>query len=242
MTERLGAVAYRHLAARAVLNGTGDGDSLENIITNPLNDGCLCYVVAEKAYYLLDKQSTAAPVPGFIVQPLGGPGRWILVFIGSFTTEFSAEIFLDSTPDLGEPNLIVTPVSGGHWTPGPIDATYTAVLSPVFDADLTTGVLTYKGPPRRYLLQVYATMASGSPLMGLTADAGGDRLGDSFDDGTEGVVANLGAQMILTASRSVNLFPTQPIQAAVTDTDLGNPPLATDITIRRLHLVATPFI
>jgi hypothetical protein len=42
MTERLGAVAYRHLAARAVLTGFGDGDSLQNIITDPLNDGCLC--------------------------------------------------------------------------------------------------------------------------------------------------------------------------------------------------------
>jgi len=243
MTERLGAVAYRHLAARAVLNGTGDGDSLENIITDPLNDGCLCYVVAEKAYYLFDRKSTAAPVPGFIVKPLAGPGRWILIFFGSFATELSAEIFLDTTPDLGSPNdILAAPSPGGEWIPGPIDVVYIAKLSAVFTADLTAGILTYIGPPRRYLLQVYATMTSGSPLMGLTADAGGDRIGGSVDDGTEGVVANVGAQMLLVAARSVDLIPGETIQPAVTNTDLADPPVGTDITIRRLHLVATPFI
>lgn len=73
------AVAYRLLSPRAVLLG-GTGTSLENIIIDPLEDGSLCFVVAENAVYYLSKESVLAPAPPLIIatsKGAGVPGRWI---------------------------------------------------------------------------------------------------------------------------------------------------------------------
>lgn len=55
----------------------GSGDSLENIATETLDDGALCYVVASHLRFELHKDSTASPNGTTIIAPIAGPGRWI---------------------------------------------------------------------------------------------------------------------------------------------------------------------
>ena len=245
MTDRLGAVAYRHLAARAVAQGTGNGDSLENIVTTPLNDGCLCYVVAEKAYYLLDRRSTAVPFPGFIVKPIAGPGRWILVFFGSFATEFSAETFLDVL-QWGQSVIPSAPV--GTWTAGntfppPPDA-YGATLpaNGIFTADLSSGVLTYHGPPRLFECEVSANVVSTNPdIIGLTVDVSGDRIGSvsQFPEQALATAPASGAIFVLAAERVVLLSNLDTIQVAYQNETEADP--NGEIEVNGQHLVITPF-
>lgn len=245
VTERLGAVAYRHLGARAVLNGTGDGDSLQNIITNPLNDGCLCYVVVEKAYYLLDRRSTAAPVAGFIVQPLAGPGRWILVFAGSFATQFSAETLLNVVA-WGNPVVPSAPV--GTWTAGnifpPPPVAYSATLpaNGIFTADLSSGVLTYHGPPRLFEIEVSANLAApNGDDIGITADVSGDRIGSDQPFAEQALISATGTAnlFVLAAERIILLSDLDTIQVAYQNQNEADPDGG--IEVNGQHLVVTPF-
>ena len=54
------AAQYRVLDPKALLTGA-DGDSLENVLIDPLPDGALCWVIAEEAMYRLAKFSLTAP-------------------------------------------------------------------------------------------------------------------------------------------------------------------------------------
>jgi hypothetical protein len=180
MTERLGAVAYRHLAARAVLTGFGDGDSLQNIVTDPLNDGCLCYVVSEKAYYLLDRRSTAAPVPGFIVDPLAGPGRWIL--FAEAAAARSRAIIQFTAANGG---AVVDIINALEWKGFSVGGGFQCFISTpgLFLCDLTNGDLTYQGPSQDYDANVYASMATiaQADIVEATVDLNGDFLNTMND-------------------------------------------------------------
>jgi hypothetical protein len=261
MTDRLAATALRLLAPRANAEGPGDHDSLENVITDELPNGSLCWVVATEGLYRLDKDDNVSlALPGIVIVPLGGPGRWILLASGNSQSQLSAEIFLTAT-DLISPNFTVTvpppALPPGTWVPGPSapegPAIYTPapLVSPVFTYDLFAGTMTYLGPERRYLLQTYATMRvdSGSIfLLGLTANvfdvsAGtNDRIGAITNDGTEGITSNVGppATWFVAAARSVVLAPGDVVRPAITDINLAGDG-SIDLIVRRLHLVATPF-
>lgn len=83
MSSRTGAVAFRVLGARAQLLGTGDSDALQNVNTTEFPDGALCWVQDQASFYVLHKNSTAAPSGTVIVQPGAGPGRWFQLVTGS---------------------------------------------------------------------------------------------------------------------------------------------------------------
>lgn len=74
MTDR-SSLQARILGARA--SRLGLGDSLENINTTTLDDGCLCYVTAAAYHFELHRTSVAAPNGTTIIAPIVGPGRWI---------------------------------------------------------------------------------------------------------------------------------------------------------------------
>jgi hypothetical protein len=77
---RFAMTAQSSLASRllgSVATLLGPEDSLENIITDVLDDGCLCYVTAEHKHYELHRDSSAAPSPPAIIEPIAGPGRWV---------------------------------------------------------------------------------------------------------------------------------------------------------------------
>lgn len=71
------------LPSRQVATGDPAGDSLENLNTNVLGDGAICYVEsgAGQGEWQLQKASTDTPDGTTIVAPTAGPGRW---FIKSF--------------------------------------------------------------------------------------------------------------------------------------------------------------
>ncbi len=80
MTDR-SSVASRILGAVETL--LGGGESLENINTTTLDDGCLCFVTAEEKHYELHRTDTASPNPPLVVKPIAGPGRWVPVAGGA---------------------------------------------------------------------------------------------------------------------------------------------------------------
>lgn len=66
------------LSPRQIATGDPAGRALENIITNPISDGALCYVQTGpgEGEWQLDKSATDPPDGTTIVEPIGGPGRW----------------------------------------------------------------------------------------------------------------------------------------------------------------------
>jgi hypothetical protein len=69
----------RILAPRPVLLGTGDPNSLENILVDQYPDGAVCYVTGEADWFVLDKSSVAAVDPPTVIATGRGasaPGRW----------------------------------------------------------------------------------------------------------------------------------------------------------------------
>jgi hypothetical protein len=70
---------HRILTSRAFLQGSGNGDSLENVNPSPLPDGCLCWVIDQAAVYRFDKASTGPSSPPDVIPTIFGvasPGRW----------------------------------------------------------------------------------------------------------------------------------------------------------------------
>jgi len=264
MTDRLAATALRLLAPRANAEGPGDHDSLENIITDELPNGALCWVVATEGLYRLDKlDNTTAAVLGVVIIPLAGPGRWILLASGSPLAQLSAELFLigDNGLSLTQPSIVITPAGPEVWTAGPsvvplAPAIYDAVLSPVWEPTFFStvgskqGSLLYIGPTRRYLLEVYATVGVATTttiILGITSDApSSPRLGTTTNDGTEGIETSDGDIAYnfvteLSAARSVVLSAGNVIRPVLSNTDNALEPSSVDMLVRRLHLVATPF-
>lgn len=74
MTDR-SSVASRNIGSVATLLGAGD--SLENVGTAILDDGCFCFVEDQSKHYELHKNDTTPPSPPAIVEPISGPGRWV---------------------------------------------------------------------------------------------------------------------------------------------------------------------
>jgi hypothetical protein len=145
MTDRLADTALRLLAPRASVLGFNDSDSLQNIIVNELPNGSLCFVIENRSFYVLDKLSTAAPLGTLVVQPLGGPGRWILMSSAGALSGFWQGTNVLTSPkfDILSANRWerLTSASPGQWS--------VFNLSPAsgFIVDVNTGRMTYKGPP-----------------------------------------------------------------------------------------------
>jgi len=74
VTDR-SSVASRNIGACDTL--LGDANSLENVNTSLLDDGCFCFVQSELLHYELHRSSTQAPAPPLVIAPIAGPGRWV---------------------------------------------------------------------------------------------------------------------------------------------------------------------
>lgn len=68
------------LHPRSVASGDPAGQALENINTNIIANGSLCYVIggAGQGEWQLQKEATDAPDGVTIVEPISGPGRWFI--------------------------------------------------------------------------------------------------------------------------------------------------------------------
>jgi len=205
--EQNGAVAFRHIGARARLFGTGDDDALQNINTTDLNDGCLVYVVEFAGYYMLDKVSTAAASGDAIVLPGSGPGRWFFFGSPAGAAELWAAYAMVTTPEA------LTGLTQSTWVdpPAPGGAIY-ALNSPGPDfwtLDTATGLLTYGGSDSKpFEVTVNASVASGTgsaASIEVVADTGA-LVGTTTDDfyaGRGETVATAGNEIQLTSSKII---------------------------------------
>jgi hypothetical protein len=106
------AVGVRLLSPKGVLTGTGDGDSLENVIPDGLPDGALCYVRSVQTFYALDKSSTATVlIPNVIATARGAsvPGRWIAVGSGDSAEAWETLFWVNGKALVNGNGSILTP-------------------------------------------------------------------------------------------------------------------------------------
>lgn len=68
---------------RAASGGGGDPLDLQNIITDNLPNGAVCYVNQQRAAYVLDKYSDASADLSSVFAPIAGPGRWLLLTVAA---------------------------------------------------------------------------------------------------------------------------------------------------------------
>jgi hypothetical protein len=185
MTERNGAIGLRHLGARATILETGDGDSLENINTTILNDGCLCYVTEIAGYYMFDRNSVADAVGDVVIAPSAGPGRWLFLFSGS-DAAYWAQVTLILTPGS------VTIGTQSQWEnqPAPGGSAYSlASAGPgFFTLTAASGLLTYNGPDgKAFEITVNASVANEDAAATISVEAVpslGTLVGTTTDDFT----------------------------------------------------------
>lgn len=96
------------LSPREVATGDPAGAALENIITDVLGDGAICYVSSGpgKGQWQLDKDAAETANGTTIVEPISGPGRWFLKVapgaLGAAATNYQTGtsyqfVFADST-------------------------------------------------------------------------------------------------------------------------------------------------
>jgi len=165
MTDRLAATALRLLAPRANALGFDDHDSLQNVITDELPNGALCWVNKNETLYVLKKTSTAAPIGDAIIAPLAGPGRWFAL-VGALLEQFSfyaamtsltTEVIISDVLKWTPLNFINPPPS---WTTqdvikgaGIVEPTeFWTIGSP------GPGILTYSGPSGLFLGEADVTI------------------------------------------------------------------------------------
>jgi hypothetical protein len=118
MTDR-SSPALRVLGPRAVLQGAND--SLENVATETLPDGSLCWVTAEAKRYGFRRGSTASPSPPTIIAPAIGPGRWVQEAGGGSITIPFPVADIDAT-SIADGKIIVA--SGGIATWGDVPVAF----------------------------------------------------------------------------------------------------------------------
>lgn len=72
------SVWYRVLSERLVATGAPERAALDSVTTNPLPDGCYCWVSSGpgRGEWQLDRQAIDDPDGVTIVAPKNGPGRW----------------------------------------------------------------------------------------------------------------------------------------------------------------------
>lgn len=72
----LSDVNLRILGSRERISGSPPSFSLENIITNLLPDGAVCWVQSAQAEFRFYREDTTAADGIDIIAPIAGPGRW----------------------------------------------------------------------------------------------------------------------------------------------------------------------
>ena len=124
---------YRILAPRETLQGAGSPNSLENLITDPLPDGSVCYVIDQSDVFILEKNSTDPVSPPNLIatgKGSGFPGRWRRYEGPGAAAQYVDNIQqlrnLSTLPDLVPACYVISHTSngigGGHFYWDPSDA------------------------------------------------------------------------------------------------------------------------
>jgi hypothetical protein len=158
-----------------------DGNALTNLNAAEHPNGALALVAADNTLYSLDKSSTATPDGIAIIAAIGG-GNWIALTSGDQVLySVESRLFVAT----GEPNS--GPVVQNTWRSLPGAALQYALgfgaASPLWGINTTTGVLTYSGPQRQFIIlgsitmsteagnQAFSFSHSAAPIIGTTNDS-----------------------------------------------------------------------
>jgi hypothetical protein len=122
--ESTGAIV---LSPRLVATGDPAGEALENLNTDVLGDGAICYVSngAGQGEWQLQKESTSAPNGTTVVAPIAGPGRWFLKLPPGAASGGLVPPFPYTDLEQTGPNLEITEPSGWPVTGQPNDVNVT---------------------------------------------------------------------------------------------------------------------
>jgi hypothetical protein len=104
----------RILAPRDVLLGTGNPKSLQNVNTYPLPDGAACYVLDQRDWFVLDKNSTDPASGTDVVVAI--VGRWKRSYSRFYTVNWQvADWYIDGTVgiDTNDGTTVLTPLRTG---------------------------------------------------------------------------------------------------------------------------------
>lgn len=224
----------RILMVRSVLTGSPAGDALENLISNELPDGALCFVASVGLVYVFRRGSTTAANGTTVVAPIAGPGRWFaLPAVG---------------PGAGDPlGMVSFSLLAGTALGSPAAGAFVtfAAATHVVNADnnlftgLPAGTLQYTGTvPRRFAINGTATLssaavsddfelaifrqASGGPNLKLfngtlsPVEAANDRVALAINGGallSPGDVLSLAVAPRTTGGAAITLFSSQLVAA-----------------------------
>lgn len=220
----------RILMVRSVTVGDPAGDALENVISNELPDGAICFVASTGLYYSFRRDAVAVTVDPLIVKPIAGPGAWFAL--------------IGTGPGVGDPlgsvffTLLAGQVLGAPALNTPVDfsaAAHTPGADPNQFSESVAGTLLYTGMvPRRFGIKGTASLASAAapetlglavqvaPSGGPFAAVGGETLGQPTGPGTllpmavlvgvqldPGDTVRLVATPRVTGGANITLFSTQ---------------------------------
>jgi hypothetical protein len=180
MTDRIASVDTRILGPRARVLGFSDSDALQNIITTELPNGSLCYVIENQSLYVLHKDSTDTPSGTKVVQPLAGPGRWVLL-----VSPVDPNLAWQSEVVTGGPPTVSFVDGSTFWAAQPGQFVFWNPFNPTspFLIEFKTGVMTYVGAePTNIVVRAQASIRppESDPvqlLIQLAIDIDGDLIG-----------------------------------------------------------------
>jgi hypothetical protein len=203
MTDRLAATALRLLAPRARALGPGDHDALENVITNELPNGALCWVIDTFTLYRLDKASTfVLPVsvdPATVITPIAGPGRWFPL-AGELTSESSFYAALNDASAVVPISVLAQwqalPGTATWGTNGLVTKGSGSVQPTAFwtIASPSSGILQYTGPFGVFIVEIDASVANADSATEIIVDVAMTKNG--FDLGVVDDI--MGVQRVVT--------------------------------------------
>lgn len=129
---------YRYMI-RATAGTPGSGEDIRNINTDPLPNGAHCYVIARRACFVLNKNSSVSADNVGVLLPIAGPGRWFVESVASALAP-SAQAY-STNPNtfvtdgvLNRPNSALFAIQEGS------DAA-------LWDFTAAGCIMTYQGPP-----------------------------------------------------------------------------------------------
>lgn len=185
MNEDKAPADYRCLI-RAQLNGTTDGESLQNVNTTPLPNGALCFVNSESALFVLAKTSVQPEEVALVVAPGSGPGRWVRL-VGS--TALAGPMQLQATAaaafavdgNFGQSSSSTFALAGG------------STGHPNWALTAAGGIVTYSGPSRPFMLLLQGSFQVGNAGSPRVATAG-----ISINDDLTGAIADSASALSTT--------------------------------------------
>lgn len=220
------AVADRFML-RAVATGNGNPNSMQNLNTNLLADGAMCFVSGSATMYYLDKAATTGGIT-----PSSGPGQWKIFQIA----EGASGVAL-----LGSTAYNAFPVDGSWGTSTDSGFILDTVSDSTFALTALGGVLTYSGVTRKFLVTLTASVEVGdvsTPRDVFLGIAKNNDLLGAPTGGTSGeideVISIASSPQVMSTCRVISLASGDTVRAK-----MAGPAAATSLTAM-IRMAVTP--